>query len=146
MNDSQWQDVVRTNLDGNYHLCRAVIQSLVKRRSGSIVTLSSVAGVYGGAGQSNYSASKAGIIGFTRAIAKEYGKFGVRANSVAPGFIETDMTAELPEAAREKYRGQIPLARFGAPEDVADLVSFLVSDRARYITGQVLGVDGGLTL
>lgn len=146
MDDSQWQDVVRTNLDGNYHLCRAVIQSLVKRRSGSIVTLSSVAGVYGGAGQSNYSASKAGIIGFTRALAKEYGKFGVRANSVAPGFIETDMTAELGEAARKKYRDQIPLARFGAPEDVAALVSYLVSDRARYITGQVLGVDGGLTL
>ncbi|MGA5193264.1 3-oxoacyl-[acyl-carrier-protein] reductase [Streptomyces exfoliatus] len=146
MDDSQWQDVIRTNLDGTYHVCRAAIQSLIKRRTGSIVTLSSIAGVYGGVGQTNYSASKAGIIGFTRALAKEYGKFGVRANSVAPGFIDTDMTSAVPEAARKKYRGQIPLGRFGSPEDVADLVSFLVSDRAGYITGQVLGVDGGLTI
>lgn len=146
MDDTQWQDVIRTNLDGTFHVCRAAIQSLIKRRTGSIVTLSSIAGVYGGVGQTNYSASKAGIIGFTRALAKEYGKFGVRANSVAPGFINTDMTSAVPETARKKYLGQIPLAKFGAPEDVADLVSFLVSDRAGYITGQVLGIDGGLTI
>lgn len=146
MDDGQWQDVIRTNLDGTYHVCRAAIQSMVKRRTGSIVTLSSIAGVYGGVGQTNYSASKAGIIGFTRALAKEYGRWGVRANSVAPGFIDTDMTSAVPEAARKKYLGQIPLGRFGAPEDVADLVSFLVSDRAGYVTGQVLGIDGGLTI
>ncbi|GGT14273.1 3-oxoacyl-ACP reductase FabG [Streptomyces purpureus] len=146
MDDSQWQDVVRTNLDGTYHVCRAAIQSLIKRRTGAIVTLSSIAGVYGGVGQTNYSASKAGIIGFTRALAKEYGRYGVRANAVAPGFIDTDMTSAVPEAARKKYLGQIPLARFGAPEDVADLVSFLVSARSGYITGQVLGIDGGLAI
>ncbi|MGW1500956.1 3-oxoacyl-ACP reductase FabG [Streptomyces mirabilis] len=146
MDDSQWQDVVRTNLDGTYHVCRAALQSLIKRRTGAIVTLSSIAGVYGGVGQTNYSASKAGIIGFTRALAKEYGRYGVRANSVAPGFIDTDMTSAVPEAAKKKYLGQIPLARFGAPEDVADLVSFLVSARSGYITGQVLGIDGGLVI
>ncbi|WP_327138425.1 3-oxoacyl-[acyl-carrier-protein] reductase (plasmid) [Streptomyces sp. NBC_01340] len=146
MDDTEWQDVVRTNLDGTYHVCRAAIQSLIKRRVGRIVTVSSIAGVYGGVGQTNYSASKAGIIGFTRALAKEYGKFGVRANCVAPGFISTDMTAAVPEAASRKYLKQIPLGRFGAPEDVANFVSFLVSDRSSYITGQVLGIDGGLTI
>jgi 3-oxoacyl-[acyl-carrier protein] reductase len=146
MSDEDWHTVLDTNLGGTFNTCRAVTRGMMKRRAGAIVNVSSVVGVHGNPGQTNYSASKAGIIGFTRALAKEYGRFGVRANSVAPGFIETDMTAELPEAARKKYRDQIPLARFGAPEDVADLVSFLVSDRARYITGQVLGVDGGLTL
>ncbi|WP_045302977.1 3-oxoacyl-ACP reductase FabG [Saccharothrix sp. ST-888] len=146
MDDVQWQDVVRTNLDGTYHVCRAALHSLIKRRRGVIVTLSSIAGVYGAVGQTNYSASKAGIIGFTRALAKEYGKLGVRANSVAPGFVDTDMMSAMSPATREKHLNQIPLARFGAPEDVADLVSFLVSARSGYITGQVLGIDGGLAI
>lgn len=144
MEDDAWQQVVRTNLDGTYHICRAAIYSFMKRRSGCVVTMSSVAGVYGSATQTNYSASKAGIIGFTRAMAKECGKYGIRANVVAPGFIETDMTADVSEKRRKQYLGQIPLARYGQPENVADLVSFLVSERASYITGQVIGIDGGL--
>jgi 3-oxoacyl-[acyl-carrier protein] reductase len=144
MDDAQWADVLRTNLDGTYHICRPVIERMARRRSGTIVTVSSVAGVHGNAGQTNYSASKAGIIGFTRAIAKEYGRFDIRANTVAPGFIETDMTSDMTERTRKKYLGQISLSRFGTPQEVADLISFLASDRASYITGQVLGIDGGI--
>jgi len=144
MDDEAWQQVLRTNLDGTYHICRAAIYSLMKRRTGSLVTLSSVAGVHGSATQTNYSASKAGIIGFTRAVAKECGKYGIRANAVAPGFIETDMTAQVSDKRRKLYLGQIPMARFGASEEVANLVAFLVSDEAAYITGQVIGIDGGL--
>lgn len=146
MDDRQWRDVMSANLDGTYNICRPVIRSFMKRRSGCLVTMSSIAGVHGSVGQVNYSASKAGIIGFTRATAKECGRFGVRANVVAPGFISTDMTAAVPEENRSRILEQIPLARFGTPEDVADLVSFLVSDRAAYITGQVFGIDGGLVI
>lgn len=146
MDDDQWHQVIDTNLDGVYHLCRAVVFSMMKRRTGAIVNISSVAGVYGHASQSNYSASKAGIIGFSRSLAKEVGRSGIRVNAVAPGFIDTDMVAAMNEKARKDITRTIPLRRMGRAEEVGDLVAYLVSDRAEYITGSVLQIDGGITI
>lgn len=141
----EWEDVIATNLNGTYNICRAAVFPLMKRRRGAIVTLSSIAGINGNAAQTNYAASKAGIIGFTRSLAKECGKYKVRANVVAPGLISTDMTADLPEAVTRRHLENIPLGRAGEPAEVADLVAYLASDRAAYITGQVIEINGGLT-
>ncbi|MFD0025490.1 3-oxoacyl-[acyl-carrier-protein] reductase [Streptomyces sp. NPDC058382] len=146
MEDEQWHQVIDTNLDGVYHVCRSVAFGMMKRRAGAIVNISSVAGVYGHASQTNYSASKAGIIGFSRALAKETGRSNIRVNAVAPGFIETDMVAAMNDKARKEALSSIPLRRMGTAEEVADLVAYLVSDRAAYITGAVLQIDGGITI
>jgi 3-oxoacyl-[acyl-carrier protein] reductase len=146
MSDDDWRTVVDVNLSGVYHACRAAVFSFMKRRTGSIVTISSIAGVLGNATQSNYAASKAGIIAFTRSLAKEVGRYGVRANVVAPGFVDTDMTAALPDAVRKRGTAAIPLGRWGNVDEVADLVAYLVSPRSSYITAEVIRIDGGMVL
>ncbi|MQS09018.1 3-oxoacyl-[acyl-carrier-protein] reductase [Streptomyces alkaliphilus] len=146
MTDEDWHAVLDTNLDGVYHVCRSVIFEMMKRKSGTIINISSIAGVYGNATQSNYSASKSGIIGFSKALAKEVGRYNIRANVVAPGYIETDMTAELSEKVKKEAAKQVPLRRFGRAEEVADLVAYLASERAAYITGAVIQIDGGMTV
>ncbi|GLX41509.1 3-oxoacyl-[acyl-carrier-protein] reductase [Streptomyces roseochromogenus] len=145
MKDEDWDAVVRTNLDGTFNFAKALAFPMMKRRRGTIITLSSVAAA-GNATQSNYSATKAGIIGFTKALAKESGRSGLRANAVAPGFIATDMVGGLSEKHAKEMTARIPLGRFGEAHEVAELVSFLASDRAAYITGQVFHIDGGLVV
>lgn len=145
MDEQAWQDVIDTNLTGAFHVAKAAYRPMMKQRSGSIVTISSVVGVMGNAGQANYAASKAGLIGFTKSLARELSGRGVRANVVAPGYVETDMTADLGKAA-EALMGQIPLGRLGQPEDIAAAVLYLLSPAAGYVTGQVLCVDGGMAM
>jgi 3-oxoacyl-[acyl-carrier protein] reductase len=143
MKDEEWRQVLDTNLTGAFLCTQAVLKPMLKQRSGRIVTITSVVGLGGNAGQANYAASKAGVIGFTKSVAREVASRGITANAIAPGFIETDMTAAMPEKAREAVFAAIPLGRVGRPEDVAGAAVFLVSDAAAYVTGQVLAVDGG---
>jgi 3-oxoacyl-[acyl-carrier protein] reductase len=144
LTDDDWRAVIDTNLGGAFFTCRAVARPMLKRRAGAIVTMSSVVGVHGNAGQTNYAASKAGLIGLTKALAKELGGRGIRVNAIAPGYVSTELTDALPEAAREAILAGTPLGRLGDPEDVARAARFLVSDRAAFVTGDVLAVDGGL--
>ena len=144
MKDEDWDSVLRTNLDSAFYTCRAAIKNMMRARYGRIVNVSSIVGVQGNPGQVNYVASKAGLIGLSKALAKEYGSRGITVNAIAPGFIESDMTAELPEKVRAAYLEGIPAGRFGKPEEVAATVRFLCSSEAGYLNGQVIGVDGGM--
>ena len=144
LSEESWREVIDTNLGGAFFTCRAVARPMMKRRAGVIVNMSSIVGVRGNAGQTNYAASKAGLLGLTKSLAKELGSRGIRVNAIAPGYIATELTDALPEAARDAILGATPLGRLGEPEDVARAVRFLVSDAAAFVTGDVLAVDGGL--
>jgi 3-oxoacyl-[acyl-carrier protein] reductase len=144
MTDDDWRSVLETNLSSVFYTCRAVSRGMMKRRGGSIVNLSSIVGLHGNWGQSNYAASKGGIVAFTKSLAQELGSRGVRANVVAPGYIKTQLTDAIPEEAQQQMLGLTPLGRFGEPEDVARAVRFLSSDDASFITGEVVVVGGGL--
>jgi len=146
LKDEDWDQVINANLRGAFATCRAASRGMMKRRSGRIVNLASVVGLMGNKGQTNYAASKAGLIGLTKSLAKELGSRGVAANVVAPGYIDTDMTAAMPAEARAALSASIPLERLGTPADIAGMVTFLASDQASYITGQVFVVDGGLAM
>jgi 3-oxoacyl-[acyl-carrier protein] reductase len=144
MPDADWRDVIETNLSSVFYTCRAAARAMMKRKAGSIVNVSSIVGVHGNPGQTNYGASKAGIIGFTKSLARELGSRNVRANVVAPGYVNTRLTTVLPEEAQQAMLANTPLGRLGEPEDIAGAVRFLCSDEAAFITGEVLLVDGGL--
>jgi len=144
MKDAEWDAVLSVNLKGVFNCMKAVLRSMSKQRSGKIVSISSIVGAIGNAGQANYAASKAAVIGLTKTVAREYAGRGITVNAVAPGFIETSMTAGLSESIQDSLKQQIPMARLGVPSDIANAVAFLVSDQANYITGQVLHVNGGM--
>ena len=144
MKEEQWDQVMAVNLKGTFNFTKAAIKVMLRQKSGKIINIASITGLMGNAGQANYSASKAGIIGFTKAIAREYADRGITVNAIAPGFIATTMTDAIPEKEREELIKQIPMKRLGTPEDVANAVYFLTSEEARYITGHVMGVNGGL--
>jgi len=144
MTEDQWDSVIAVNLKSVFNLTKAVLQTMLKQKSGSIINMSSVVGVSGNAGQSNYSASKAGIIGFTKSVAKEVGSRNIRCNGIAPGFILTEMTEKLPEDVKTEWAAKIPLRRGGTPEDVANTALYLASDLSSYVTGQIIHVCGGM--
>ncbi|MDQ5813102.1 MAG: 3-oxoacyl-[acyl-carrier-protein] reductase [Actinomycetota bacterium] len=146
MKDAEFDEVLATNLKGTYLCTRAVLRGMVRARWGRIVNVSSVVGLLGNAGQANYAASKAGIIGFTKSVAREVAGRGITANAVAPGYVETELTGSLPESIKEQILGQVPVGRFGELEEVAEVVAFLASDSAAYITGQTIAVDGGMVM
>ena len=146
MPTADWDAVLRANLTSAFFACRVVARAMVKQRAGSIVNISSVSGIMGNAGQTNYAASKAGLIGFSKSLAREVATRGVRVNVIAPGFIETDMTRGIGDKVREAFLAQIPLGRMGTAGEVAALAAFLASDRSAYVTGQVIPVDGGLSM
>ncbi len=146
MTEEQWDEVIEVNLKSVFTLTKSVLKTMLKQRSGSIINMSSVVGVFGNAGQANYAASKAGIIGFTKSIAKEVGSRNIRCNAIAPGFIQTEMTAELDQNTKDAYIANIPLNDFGSVDDVAAACVYLAGDGSRYVTGQVLSVCGGLNI
>ncbi len=146
MSEGDWDEVIRVNLKGMFNCTKAVARGMLKRRSGKIINISSIIGITGNAGQANYAASKAGIIGFTKSMARELASRGITVNAVAPGYIQTDMTASLKEETRDEMRKAIPLGRFGTASDVANTCLFLASEEAGYITGEIIVVDGGMTI
>ena len=146
MSEEDWDSVIAVNLKGTFNFTKVVTRHMMKQRSGAIVNIASIIGLIGNAGQCNYAASKAGVIALTKSTAKELASRGVRANAVAPGFIQTKMTDALSEDVRQKMLGAIPMARFGQPEDVANVVAFLASDESAYMTGQVLTISGGMVM
>jgi 3-oxoacyl-[acyl-carrier protein] reductase len=146
MKEEEFDDVLRTNLKGTYLCTRAALRPMIRARWGRIVNVSSVVGLVGNAGQANYAASKAGIIGFTKSVAREVAQRGITANVVAPGYVETELTGSLPEKVKDQIRGQVPAGRFGEAEEVAEVVAFLAGEGAGYVTGQTVAVDGGMTM
>jgi 3-oxoacyl-[acyl-carrier protein] reductase len=146
MKDAEFEEVLATNLKGTYLCTRAVLRGMVRARWGRIVNISSVVGLVGNAGQANYAASKAGMIGFTKSVAREVAGRGITANAVAPGYVETELTGALPENVKEQILGQVPVGRFGEPEEIAEVVAFLAGERAAYVTGQTIAVDGGMVM
>jgi len=144
MKKEEWEDVIKVNFSSLFYITQPIVKQMIKKRWGRIINISSVVGIMGNAGQTNYSATKAALIGFTKSLAKEVGSRGITVNAVAPGFIDTPMTQSLPEDVKEAYKKQIPLGRFGTPDDVANAVLFLASEEASYITGEVINVNGGM--